>query len=246
MAVEDSSGNAGASFAAYASRAGVKGRIFIPGYASGPKRRQIEAYGAEMVIVDGPRSAAAKAVRQEAEQGAVYASHAFLPLGMPGIATIAYEITEQLGSAPGTLVAPLGHGSLLLGIMRGFNNLKKGNFIREMPCFVGVQAQRCAPVWAEFTHQAGAVIEGDTVAEGVRVRDPLRGSAIINECNRQRDIILAIEEERIIPCRDELARRGVYVEPTSALAWAALEEIAGKVPEPIVLVLSGSGMKYER
>jgi len=44
--VEDSSGNAGASLAAYAARAGIKARIFTPELASGPKKRQIEAYGA--------------------------------------------------------------------------------------------------------------------------------------------------------------------------------------------------------
>jgi len=59
-AVEDSSGNAGASFAAYAARAGVMARVYVPESASGPKRSQIEAYGAELVAVPGPRSNAAK------------------------------------------------------------------------------------------------------------------------------------------------------------------------------------------
>jgi threonine synthase len=56
-AVEDSSGNAGASFAAYAARAGIQARIFVPDSASGPKKRQIEAYGAQVVRIMGPRSA---------------------------------------------------------------------------------------------------------------------------------------------------------------------------------------------
>ena len=55
-AVEDSSGNAGASFAAYAAAAGIKAQIYVPAYASGPKRAQIEAYGAEVISVPGPRS----------------------------------------------------------------------------------------------------------------------------------------------------------------------------------------------
>jgi threonine synthase len=245
-AVEDSSGNAGASFAAYASRAGIKARIFLPGYASGPKRRQIEAYGAEIVTINGPRSAAAEAVRREAEQGAVYASHAFLPFGMPGIATIAYEIVDQLGSVPGTVIAPVGHGSLLLGIMRGFTALKQAELIQDTPYYIGVQASACAPVWAEFSGQTGEVNEGDTLAEGVRVRYPLRGKAILSSFDKYRDNILAIEEKRIIVCRNQLALRGIYVEPTSALVWAALEESAGKVPDPIVLICSGSGLKYNQ
>ncbi len=123
-AVEDSSGNAGASFAAYAARGGIKARVFIPESASGPKRRQIETYGAELIPVSGPRSAAAEAVEREAQAGEVYASHAYLPFGMAGIATIAYEIFEQLGRAPGTVIAPAGHASLVLGYSARFQSTK--------------------------------------------------------------------------------------------------------------------------
>jgi threonine synthase len=49
LAVEDSSGNAGASFAAYATRSGIDARIYVPESTSGPKITQIEAYGAEIV-----------------------------------------------------------------------------------------------------------------------------------------------------------------------------------------------------
>jgi len=114
-AVEDSSGNAGASFAAYAARAGIRGRVYVPSTASGPKRAQIEAYGAELVEVPGPRSEAARAVLAETEKGIVYASHAAMPFGLAGIATIAYEIVQQLGQAPGTIIAPIGHGGLMYG-----------------------------------------------------------------------------------------------------------------------------------
>jgi threonine synthase len=103
-AVEDSSGNAGASFAAYAARAGIKARIFIPEYASGPKRDQIKTYGAEIISVRGTRAETSKAILEVVKQeGAIYASHAFLPLGLPGIATISYEIQEQVYMSPGTI-----------------------------------------------------------------------------------------------------------------------------------------------
>ncbi|MCX6070615.1 MAG: pyridoxal-phosphate dependent enzyme [Chloroflexi bacterium] len=118
-AVEDSSGNAGASFAAYAARARIRARVFVPSSASGAKRSQIEAYGAELVLIDGPRSAASNAVRLAAEGGAVYASHAYMPQGMAGVATIAYEIVEQLGGAPGAVIAPVGCRKARRG-QRGF------------------------------------------------------------------------------------------------------------------------------
>jgi len=155
-AVEDSSGNAGASFAAYAARAQVTGRVYVPESASGPKRQQIEMYGAELMRIPGPRSEAARAVMAEVEQGVPYASHAYLPFGLAGIATIAYEIYEQMGrTVPGTIIAPVGHGGLLLGIVRGFQTLEAAGLIKSQPYYVGVQAAACDPVVRAFHHAGG-------------------------------------------------------------------------------------------
>jgi threonine synthase len=245
-AVEDSSGNAGASFAAYAARAGIKGRVFIPDYASGPKRKQIEAYGAQTAPIVGPRSEAAAAVRQAAEEGAVYASHAFLPFGLPGIATIAYELFEELGEVPGTIVSPVGHGSLLLGIAQGFVALQAAGIIKNQPRLIGVQARACAPLWALSTQGVAGlawVTEGETLAEGVRVLQPVRGDELLRAVEASGGRFLAVEEEQILPARDSLARAGLFVEPTSATVWAALQGVVSELSEPIVLILSGSGLK---
>jgi len=245
-AVEDSSGNAGASFAGYAARAGIRARIFVPAGASGPKRRQIEMYGADLVPVDGPRSAAAEAVRREAAAGCAYASHAYLPFGTPGISTMAYEICDQLKCAPGTIVAPVGHGSLLLGIGRGFLALHRAGLIQEMPALVGVQVTACPPVYMRYStgEVRDPIPEGATLAEGVRVRTPVRGEALINVIQANSGKIVVVEEDEILPGREALARRGFYVEPTSAIVWNALEQVRDKFPPPLVLVLSGSGFKF--
>lgn len=247
-AVEDSSGNAGASFAAYAARGRLAAKVFVPEAASGPKRNQIEAYGAELVRVPGPRSAAAQAVLQETQLGAVYASHAYLPFGLPGIATIAYEIWESLGGAPGTLIAPVGHGGLLLGIMRGFAALAQKKLIDESPYYVGVQAAACAPAVAAYNEglpAMQAVNEGATLAEGVRVRHPVRIGALIREIPKERGQFIAIEENQISPACQDLAKRGFHVEPTSALVWSALAGVMQHVPQPVVCILTGSGLKYQ-
>ena len=251
QAVEDSSGNAGASYAAYAARAGVQARVFVPESASGPKRGQIEAYGADLVAVSGPRSAAAAAVLEEVSAGAVYASHAYLPFGLPGIATIAYELQAQVDGPVGTVIAPAGHGGLLLGVLRGFEALLQSGQIKGLPFFVGVQAAQCAPMAAAFESGLEAIetaTEGPTLAEGVRVRRPSRVGSILQFLRDQypgSGIVTGIPEERILPAYHAMARAGIHVEPTSALAWAALEQLVGKVPEPIILILSGAGLKYK-
>ncbi len=246
MAVEDSSGNAGASFAAYAARAGVKSRVYVPVSASGPKRAQIEAYGAELIAVAGPRSAAAQAVLRDVEGGLSYASHAYLPFGMLGIATIAYELIEQLHELPGTIVAPVGHGSLLLGIIRGFTTLKQSGRISRVPTYIGVQSAACAPVWQMAKGNVGLVIEGETLAEGVRVLQPVRARALIQEMTGEFDQIVVVGENQILSGMDSLGKQGFFVEPTSAVVWDALQQVCGKVPAPIVVVLSGSGFKYRQ
>jgi len=244
-AVEDSSGNAGASFAGYAARAGVRARIFVPAGASGPKRRQIEMFGADLVPVDGTRSAAAEAVQREAAAGCAYASHAYLPFGTPGISTIAYEIFEQIRKAPGTVITPVGHGSLLLGIGRGFVALQMAGLIQKMPALVGVQVKACPPVYIRYSTGGIDVTipEEATLAEGVRVRNPVRGEALINFIHEHGGKIVVVGEDEILPGREALARRGFYVEPTSAIVWEALEQVRRDFPLPFVLVLSGSGFK---
>lgn len=245
-AVEDSSGNAGAAFAAYAAAAGLRARLFVPDGASPAKRRQIEAYGAEVVRVLGPRSNAAQAVLRAAEQGAIYASHALLPQVMPGYATIAYELFEQLEGAPGALIAPVGQGSLLLALGRGFYSLQQSGLIERMPRLVGAQALACAPLWALFHYGPsglGLVSEGETLAEGVRVRWPARGEALLDLLGAHQGLLVAVEEAAILPGQRSLASLGFYVEPTSALVWNALEQVAPQLPDPIVVVLTGSGLK---
>ena len=242
-AVEDSSGNAGASFAAYAARAGISAQIFVPAYAAGPKREQIAYYGAQVTPISGPRSKATEAVLEAIAEGEIYASHAYMPHGIPGLATLAYELYEQLGQAPGTVILPIGHGTLLLGLARGFTALRKADLIDRQPVLVGVQAAVCAPLWAEIHGESPEIGEGETLAEGVRIARPHRREALLEAVRASEGTFLAVEEDRIIPGRDSLAHAGLYVELTSALVWDGLRQIVGQVPEPIVAILTGSGLK---
>jgi threonine synthase len=247
-AVEDSSGNAGASFAAYAAGAGIKARIFVPASAAGPKRRQIEAYGAELVPIPGSRSDVTEAVKEAAQRGGAYASHANLPFNLPGYATVAYEVFEQLGKQmPGGVVVPAGQGGLLLGLARGFGILRVANDLDGGPEIIGVQARACAPLWAMFTaggEGLGFVAENPTLAEGVRVRYPLRGDAVLAAVRNSGGTMCAVDEEEILPGRDALAHLGLYVEPTSAIVWSALAQTLYQLPDPIVVILTGAGLKY--
>ena len=118
--------------------------------------------------------------------------------------------------------------------------------IASVPKLIGVQARACAPLWAVWAYGAAGLswtADGETVAEGIRSTHPTRGDAVLQIVKSSQGTFLAIDEEEILPGMRALARRGFYVEPTSAVVWGAIAQIAGHVPEPMVVVLTGSGLK---
>lgn len=245
--VEDSSGNAGAALAAYAARAGLRAAVYVPAHASLVKQAQIAAYGAEVVPVDGPRAEAARAVRRAAGEGAVYASHVYSPLYPHGMKTIAFELWEQLGGrAPTSVLVPVGHGGLLLGLSLGFGELLATGLIERPPRLFGVQARPCAPLaraWERGAADVAPVEEGETVAEGVRIAAPPWGRALLAAVRASDGAVVALQDGETLAAQRKLAHRGIYVEPTSALAVAALAQLRDRLGDVPVVVLTGSGFK---
>ena len=113
---------------------------------------------------------------------------------------------------------------------------------------IGVQARACAPLWALFSDEGKKQVsiknEEFTLAEGVRVSNPLRKEAVLAAVIASGGSVCVAEENEILPGRDALARLGLYVEPTSAIIWGALSRLVDKLPDPIVVILTGSGLKY--
>jgi threonine synthase len=191
----------------------------------------------------------ADGLRSEAQAGAAYASHACLPFNLPGYATLAYELFEQLGGRlPGAVLLPVGQGGLLLGLWRGFERLRAATQTQEAPRLIGVQARACAPLWALFTNGPDGlrfVAENPTLAEGVRVRYPLRGDAVLEAVRHSRGLLEAVDEAEIPAGRKALSRLGLNVEPTSAIVWPVLQRLLPDLPDTVVVVLTGSGDKFE-
>lgn len=243
-AMEDSSGNAGSSLALYSAGFGIKSTIFIPEGTSGPKVDQIRRIGAEVKEISGSREKTHQAVLEEVGlQNVAYASHAMLPFGLAAYATIAWEIYEQLGEMPGRVFCPIGHGSLFFGIFMGFKAICETVKATQMPMMIGVQPERCAPLNAEWYGRDFKQTHFSSLAEGTLVSKPARGAEIIENLQKGYDDILAIPEEEILPACLELAAMGIYVEPTSALVYAALKN-SKPVDEKSVLIFSGNGLKY--
>jgi threonine synthase len=248
--LEDSSGNAGASLAGYAAAAGMHCRVLVPETASYPKIAQIAAYGADVVTIRGSRQDVADAaIAQSAD--IFYASHNWQPFFVEGTKTLAYELWEQLGfRAPDHVVVPLGYGSNILGCARGFEELERNGEIPAMPRLYGVQAENCAPYHAAWRAGVDELVPTrimPTIAEGIASSKPTRVKEVLAAVRDTGGDIVAVSEEEIITALGALAKRGFYVEPTSAAAAAGLTQLVarGKIERDAttVLVLTGTGLK---
>ncbi len=251
--LEDSSGNGGAAIAAYAAAGGLEAKILVPASTPPDKIVQTRAYGAEVELVVGTRQDVSDAAMRQAAT-IFYAGHNWQPFFLQGTKTLAYELWEDLGfNAPDNVVIPTGAGSIVLGCEIGFGELLARGEIGRLPRLFAAQPSNCAPLHASFTAglndlQPVAPVEvSRTVAEGASIARPPRAREVLAALRRSGGATVALSEAEIESALFDLARIGLYVEPTSALGPAALTRLLGeRVIQPgetSVVVLTGSGLK---
>lgn len=233
--VEDSSGNAGCAVAAYAAAAGIPCTVFVPEKASRAKLRMIEAFGALLRRIPGPRHAATEA-SFEATNSAWFASHVWNPWFLEGTKIFAYEIWHQTqGRLPDEIIFPCGNGTLLLGSYIGFEELKTLGLSKSIPALSAAFSEECAPL----VHPEGPF--GPTCAEGIAVTQPVRAHEILSAVSRTGGRLYAIPEAEICDAHREAALRGLYLEFTAAVALAAVRQASQS--SQILVPLTGSGLK---
>lgn len=247
--LEDSSGNGGASVSAYAAAAGMRATVLVPSATSPAKVLQVRAHGAEVVLVDGTRDdVAAEAVRRSADLP--YASHSWHPFFLQGTKTIGYEIWEQLGwTAPDSIVLVAGAGSLVLGCDLAFTELLAAGQVERRPRLLVGQPEH----WASIADAVNGTPPGrrgprrPTVAEGASIAHPVRLPEAVEAIRRSGGAAAALSDRAIRAAVRALAAKGLYAEPTSAVAAAALDRFIADgtigAGETTVLVLTGSGLK---
>ena len=249
--VQDSSGNAGNSVAAYCARAGIACEIFVPEGTSPKKIDMIRAHGAAVKIIPGTRDMCAAACRARVEQdGLYYASHVYNPFFYQGTKTYLYEVYEQLGRLPRHLFVPLGNGTLFLGIVQALEEFLAAGLIDAAPRVIAVQSERCDPLAraaAAGLAQPAPVSPSPTLAEGIAIGLPMRGAEILRAVRKYGMQVITAPEDEILAARARLARQGLYCEPTSAASYAAyLAYCRQHGPTPDALIpLTSAGLKSD-
>jgi threonine synthase len=229
---------------------GMRVKILAPASTSAAKIAQVRAYGAEVQLVEGPREESeAEAIRQSRET--FYASHNWQPFFLEGTKSLAYELWEDLGfRAPDNVIIPVGAGSSLLGCAFGFRELMKAGQIAKLPRLFAAQPLNCSPIDASFQAGVDTPVPRDvhkTIAEGTAIKHPLRLREIIGALRESGGGTIALTEAEIVAALRRLARQGLFAEPTSASAAAALDKLSGtgtiKASENTVVILTGTGLK---
>ncbi len=244
--LEDSSGNGGAAIAAYAAAGGMRAKILVPASTSPAKTVQSRASGAEIELVPGSRQDCADEALRQAER-IFYASHNWHPFFLHGTKTLAYELWEDLGfRAPDNVIVPCGAGSNVLGCGIGFEELKRVGEIARLPRIFAAQPENCAPIARAFLGAPEAA-PAPTIAEGTAIAQPIRLPEVLEVLRASDGGAVMLSEAEIGAATLELARSGIYVEPTSAQAAATFGKLlasgAIRAEETTVVVLTGTGLK---
>lgn len=239
-----STGNTAASAAAYAARAGMKSIVLIPqGKVAAGKLAGAVAYGAQVIQIDGSFDDALTMVVAITNKHPIALVNSINPYRIEGQKTSAFEICDELESAPDWLCLPVGNAGNISAYWAGFeqyNELKSTG----LPQVLGVQAAGAAPLV-----EGHPIEKPETVATAIRIGKPARGEQALVAAEESGGRIIAATDEQILDMQKMLATlEGIWVEPASAagLAGLAAEIASGKLnlkSKRIVAICTGHGMK---
>jgi len=246
-----STGNMAASVAAYASQAGIPAYIVVPEGTPLGKLSQTLAYGARMIQVRATYSECAKLAEQIADKYGFYLAGDYVFRG-EGQKSQGFEIIEQLfWKAPDYIIAPIGCGTNLAAIVKGFREFYKLGFIEKMPKVIGVQPEGANVVVEAFKRKSRTmkgISKPNTISSAVAVSYPLDGLKVLNDIYETKGMAIEVSDEETLIAEKELANEeSIFAEPSAALPLAALKKLVTqkiiKEDDSVVCVITGNGLK---
>jgi len=252
-----SSGNAAGSLSAYAAKAKIECVVCVPENTPDSKLRQILVFGAKVAKVTGTYSSAFNMISESCQK---YGWHNLTsvctanPYQVEGDKTAAYEIYERLNN-PDWVLIPLGAGPLLVGIFRGFWELREAGLIDKIPRLVGVQAEECAPIVRAFRSGDREVSpwEGKPHTIAHSIADPLTGysqdgTLTLEKIRESGGVAESVNDKEMFEAVWQLAQgEGIFAEPAAASTLAAANKLKrnGVISQGdrVVLMITGTGLK---
>ena len=250
-----SAGNAGVALSAYAARAHLGARVYLPERTAPAIVDACRSYGARVVTVPGTiREAGSAARARESSGGAFDMSTLREPYRVEGKKTMGFEIWEQLAAEglPDAIVYPTGGGTGLVGMYKAFAELRELALIERIPRLISIQPEGCAPVVRALREGAARVTpweDASTIAPGLLVPSPFSSERVLEAIRATRGAGATVSDRDLVDGMEELARReGISVAPEGAAPWAALGALvrqgAIRSGETVLLYNTGSGAGF--
>ena len=252
-----SAGNAANAAAAYAARAGLSAKVFMPSDVKTPFIRECELYGAGVTLVDGLITDAGRvAAEAGAPRGCYDVSTLKEPYRVEGKKTMAYEIAEQLGwEWPDWMIYPTGGGTGIVGMWKACEELEALGWMpatARRPRMVSVQAEGCAPIvraFREGAERAAPWEDARTSADGLRVPRAIGDFLILRALRASGGAAVAVSDSDMIAAMREIgAAEGISAAPEGGATLVALRALLteGTIApaDRVVLFNTGGALKY--
>jgi threonine synthase len=251
--VAPSAGNAGGALAAYGARAALPVRVYVPRDTPALLVDEMEGYGAEVILVGGLIDDAGRIAAEYARGSGAFNVATFRePYRVEGKKTMGYELVEQLGDVPGTIIYPTGGGTGLVAMWKAFEELERIGWIgAARPVMISVQAEGCAPIVRAFQRgeqSAQRVDDGSTKMWGLRVPGGIGDRLSLRAIRESRGRAVTVtDEEAAEAMRDMHRHEGIDATEEGGATLAALRAFVKEgvpLPIPIVLFNTATSLKY--
>ncbi len=247
-----STGNMGASTAAYGARAGMQ--TFVLAKQDTPQEKLFQAgmHGAHLIRIEGDYGELFRRSYQIGGRSGIYFMNSVDPFRIEGYKIIGLEIYEQFRRRlPHYIFAPVSSGGHLIGLMKAFIELNRAGVIPSLPAFIGVQAEGCSPVAQAFRAgrpRVDRVPCPGTVAQSIGNPSPPGGNLLLRMLRKHRGEVTAVTDEEILSAQRILAREeGLFCLPASATVLAGMlklqDEGRFRPDDRVVIVITGTGVK---
>ena len=239
-----STGNTSAAAAAYAARAGVKAFVVIPeGKIALGKLAQAMIHGSIIIQIKGNFDDGMKIVKEISNHVPVTIVNSINPFRLQGQKTAAFEIIEELGSAPDYHCLPVGNAGNITAHWMGYTEYHEIGKSDSTPAMLGYQAEGAAPFI-----KGSRVDNPETIATAIRIGNPQSWDQALKLSKESNGWFDAFADKEILAAQKMLTEKeGVFCEPASATSVAgAMRDIKlGKIPEgsSVVCTLTGHGLK---
>lgn len=215
-----STGDLGISISAYARRAGIKTKIFMPGKAQTSKVYKTAALADSLLITQTYEEALNRLRKYESTAGIMQVNPKN-PYLIDGYRTIAYELLADAGPLvkEATVIVPVGDGALITALWTVFRD------INYKVRFVGVRGCSDSPL-----------------IKDMYVKEPLLKDKIeeaISEANGE--IIEICEEEAIEASVTLLRHEGIMAGPIGSSTIAALSKLRSS-SDVVISIISGDSL----